>query len=63
LSARTRRSPTGLGRVAPKPAWLVERGGLNRRPMGLGYLEGVTHDYFRHGTTTLFAALNGWTDR
>src|SRR5579864_1265234 len=27
-------------------------------PMGLGYLEGVTHDYFRHGTTTLFAALN-----
>src|ERR1700738_5288354 len=27
-------------------------------PMGLGYVEGVTHDYFRHGTTTLFAALN-----
>src|SRR5712691_11834620 len=27
-------------------------------PMGLGYLEGVTHDYFRHDTTTLFAALN-----
>jgi transposase len=27
-------------------------------PMGLGYIEGVTHDYFRHGTTTLFAALN-----
>jgi putative transposase len=27
-------------------------------PMGLGYLEGVTHDYKRHGTTTLFAALN-----
>ncbi len=26
-------------------------------PMGLGYVEGVTHDYFRHGTTTLFAAL------
>jgi transposase len=26
-------------------------------PMGLGYLEGVTHDYLRHGTTTLFAAL------
>ena len=26
--------------------------------MGLGYLEGVTHDYYRHGTTTLFAALN-----
>jgi len=26
-------------------------------PMGLGYLEGVTHNYIRHGTTTLFAAL------
>ncbi len=26
-------------------------------PMGLGYIEGVTHDYVRHGTTTLFAAL------
>ena len=27
-------------------------------PLGLGYVEGVTHDYLRHGTTTLFAALN-----
>lgn len=27
-------------------------------PIGLGYLEGVTHDYQRHGTTTLFAALD-----
>ena len=27
-------------------------------PMGPGYVEGVTHDYVRHGTTTLFAALN-----
>ena len=27
-------------------------------PMGLGYVEGVTHDYYRHGTTTLFAALD-----
>jgi len=26
--------------------------------MGLGYVEGVTHDYRRHGTTTLFAALD-----
>ena len=26
--------------------------------MGLGYVEGVTHDYYRHGTTTLFAALD-----
>ena len=27
-------------------------------PMGLGYVEGVTHDYVRHSTTTLFAALD-----
>jgi putative transposase len=27
-------------------------------PMGLGYVQGVTHNYVRHGTTTLFAALN-----
>jgi transposase len=27
-------------------------------PMGLGYLEGVTHGYRRHGTTTLLAALD-----
>lgn len=27
-------------------------------PMGLGYLQGYTHDYLRHGTTTLFAALD-----
>ena len=27
-------------------------------PMGLGYVKGVTHDYVRHGTTTLFAALD-----
>lgn len=27
-------------------------------PMGLGYVEGVTHTYHRHGTTTLFAALD-----
>ena len=26
--------------------------------MGLGYVEGVTHDYIRHGTTTLFAPLD-----
>jgi putative transposase len=26
-------------------------------PMCLGYVEGITHDYVRHGTTTLFAAL------
>jgi putative transposase len=27
-------------------------------PLNLGYVEGVTHDYARHGTTTLFAALD-----
>ena len=27
-------------------------------PMGLGYVEGVTHGYIRHWTTTLFAALD-----
>ncbi len=27
-------------------------------PMGLGYVGGVTHDYVRHGTTTLFAVLD-----
>jgi putative transposase len=27
-------------------------------PMGLGYLEGITHQYQRHGTLTLFAALD-----
>ena len=27
-------------------------------PLGLGYLEGITHNYIRHGTTTLFAALD-----
>jgi len=27
-------------------------------PMDFGYVEGVTHDYVRHRTSTLFAALN-----
>ncbi len=27
-------------------------------PMGLGYVEGITHQYKRHGTLTLFAALD-----
>ncbi len=27
-------------------------------PIGLGYVEGITHNYIRHGTTTLFAALD-----
>ena len=32
-------------------------------PLGLGYVEGVTHDYHRHGMTTLFAALDVVTGR
>ena len=28
------------------------------QPTDLGYCEGYTHDYIRHGTTTLFAALD-----
>ena len=31
-------------------------------PLGLGYVEGITHDTKRHGTTTLFAALDIATD-
>jgi transposase len=27
-------------------------------PLGLGYVEGLTHDYVRHRTSTLFAALD-----
>ena len=27
-------------------------------PLDMGYVEGVTHNYLRHGTTTLFAALD-----
>jgi len=45
--------------------WVDEKSqiqALNRTqpvlPMGLGYVEGITHDYVRHGTTTLFAALD-----
>ena len=32
-------------------------------PLNLGYVEGFTHDYVRHGTTTLFAALDVATGR
>ena len=32
-------------------------------PIGLGYVEGVTHDYVRHGTAPLFAALDIATGR
>lgn len=27
-------------------------------PLGVGHIRTATHDYYRHGTTTLFAALN-----
>ena len=27
-------------------------------PLNVGYIITETHDYYRHGTTTLFAALN-----
>jgi len=30
-------------------------------PLGFGYAEGYTHDYVRHGTLTLFAALDAAT--
>src|ERR1700751_2532763 len=30
-------------------------------PLGLGYVEGITHNYVRHGTTTLFAAFDTGT--
>jgi hypothetical protein len=32
-------------------------------PMGLGYVEGVTHDHVRNGTTTLFAAVHSQASR
>ena len=32
-------------------------------PLGFGYVQGYTHDYIRHGTTTLFAALDVATGR
>ncbi len=62
----------GLGHCLPVPEPARQGDGVLRRreeadpgsrpnpatnPMGLGYVEGVTHDYIRHGTTTLFAAL------
>ena len=30
-------------------------------PVDLGYAEGYTHDYLRHGTTTLFASVDSAT--
>lgn len=60
-------------RGGPVPASTAECSGAVRRreksvqvlertqamlPMGLDYVEGVTHDHVRHRTSTLFAALN-----
>ncbi len=56
LNPARERAGAVRGREEPVP------GALERSqpvlPMGLGYLEGVTHDHVRHGTTTLFAALD-----
>ena len=32
-------------------------------PLGLGYVEGFTHDYIHNGTTTLFATLDTATGK
>jgi hypothetical protein len=46
----------------PAPACTAKNWALERTqpmlPMGFGDVEGVTHDYKRHGTIALFAALN-----
>jgi putative transposase len=62
------RDIVGLYLNPPDHAWVLcvdeksQIQALNRTqpvlPMGLGYVEGVTHDYVRHGTITLFAALD-----
>ena len=62
------RDVTGLYLNPPDNAMVLcvdEKGqtqALNRTqptlPLGLGYVEGYTHDSIRHGTTTLFAALD-----
>ena len=40
-----------------------EKSQIQALPLGLGYVQGYTHDYIRHGTTTLFAALDAATGR
>ena len=50
---------TGLALcVAGKSAVQARERAQRASPLGLGYVEGVTHGYVRHGTTTLFAALD-----
>ena len=42
--------------------WAAKRQALERTqpglPLGVGHIRTHTHDYYRHGTRTLFAALN-----
>ncbi len=69
----TVRDIVGLHLHPPDHAMVLRVDGKNRTqalertqpllPLGLGYVEGVTHDYLRHGTTTLFAALDIATGR
>jgi transposase len=47
-----------LDRTQQKANVYRERQALTRLPMKKGRLGTMTHDYIRHGTTTLFAALN-----
>jgi len=45
-------SPSGISSFSgPADQWTA-------LSMGLGYVEGITHQYMRHGTLTLFAALD-----
>lgn len=40
------------------PTGVRRRGQLPRLPLKKGRAQTMTHDYKRHGTTTLFAAMN-----
>jgi putative transposase len=48
---------SGQGMTTPISEARLERA-QPMLPPGLGYVEGITHDYVRHRTTTLFAALD-----
>ena len=59
-----RREGPGHRGALPQPARSCGHAVVDRKatqpvlPMGFGYVDGITHDYKRHGTTTLFAALD-----
>ena len=61
-AAQVTRPAGALRQLAHHPHPLEPMGGQGRTqsmlPMGLGYVEGVTHDHVLHGATTLFAALD-----